>query len=296
MNENQTPSDQESKEPSTSDVRIFTKPRSKFPGVGDIFAMFGIFIAAELIATLATIIFGLTTTTGTATTTPEILGMKLSFSSLLSYVLALGGILLYRSARGGAGSIARLSPRGLNPMLILWGFLLLTAVGVVLEPLLRLLPSLPTEALGRGAWTMMAMVFFAPVFEELICRGVVLESLRAKYGVWIAWFVSALFFGAIHLQPQLVVNAFFIGLIFAFLYIRTNSLWIVIILHAINNAIAYIAMMMGHSDFMLSNFITHRPLYLLIYWVAAAVCVVSSVMIFRVLKQLDAQEKNQPAA
>ena len=55
------------------------------------------------------------------------------------------------------------------------------AVGVVLEPLLRLMPELSLEV-GRGFWTILSLVIFAPIFEELICRGVVLGSLRGKFG------------------------------------------------------------------------------------------------------------------
>ena len=80
----------------------------------------------------------------------------------------------------------------------------------------------------------------APLFEELICRGLVLESLRARYGVFVAWFGSSLFFGVMHIQPQLAVNAFFVGLVLAFLYLRTDSLWVAVLLHAFNNAIAYL--------------------------------------------------------
>ncbi|MEG2365456.1 MAG: type II CAAX endopeptidase family protein [Alistipes sp.] len=293
MEENQSAPQEEPQSTPKVDAQVFVKSRSKFPTVGDVFAMFGIFIAAELIATFAVILLGLATTHGEAQLSPDATGKMLAISSFVAYVLTFGGILIYRSARGGSGTVVRFSLRGLNPILILWGFLLLSAVGVVIEPLLSLLPSPAVDALGTGVWTMAAMIIFAPIFEELICRGAVLESLRAKYGVWIAWFVSALFFGAIHLQPQLVVNAFFIGLIFAFLYIRTNSLWIVMILHAMNNAVAYIAMLMGYSNVVLSDLITNRLLYMFIFGVAVVVCVISSWMIYRTLRRLDEEEKNR---
>lgn len=57
--------------------------------------------------------------------------------------------------------------------------MLIFAVGVVLEPLLRLMPELSLEV-GRGFWTILSLVIFAPIFEELICRGVVLGRCAAS--------------------------------------------------------------------------------------------------------------------
>ena len=74
-------------------------------------------------------------------------------------------------------------------------------------------------------------MIFAPIFEELICRGVVLGSLRGKFGVTTAWLVSSLFFGVLHGQPVQVINATVIGLVLGYVYLATDSLWSVMILH-----------------------------------------------------------------
>ena len=118
---------------------------------------------------------------------------------------------------------------------------------MVLEPLLRLMPELSLEV-GRGFWTILSLVIFAPIFEELICRGVVLGSLRGKFGVTTAWLVSSLFFGVLHGQPVQVINATVIGLVLGYVYLATDSLWSVMILHALNNAVAYLALATGHGN------------------------------------------------
>lgn len=143
--------------------------------------------------------------------------------------------------RVAAAVRGRVSRPGLNPALLLWAFVLIFAVGVVLEPLLRLMPELSLEV-GRGFWTILSLVIFAPIFEELICRGVVLGSLRGKFGVTTAWLVSSLFFGVLHGQPVQVINATVIGLVLGYVYLATDSLWSVMILHALNNAVAYLAL------------------------------------------------------
>ena len=209
--------------------------------------------------------------------------------------ITLAGILYYRRARGGSGPWARFSARGLNPALLLWAFVLMFAVGVVLEPLLRLMPELSLEV-GRGFWTILSLVIFAPIFEELICRGVVLGSLRGKFGVTTAWLVSSLFFGVLHGQPVQVINATVIGLVLGYVYLATDSLWSVMILHALNNAVAYLALATGHGNALLIDPVGSRTLYVLFYIAALAVFAVSGYMMLVSLRRLKAEEKNRGAA
>ena len=212
-----------------------------------------------------------------------------------SMSITLAGILYYGRARGGSGPWARFSARGLNPALLLWAFVLRFAVGVVLEPLLRLMPELSLEV-GRGFWTILSLVIFAPIFEELICRGVVLGSLRGKFGVTTAWLVSSLFFGVLHGQPVQVINATVIGLVLGYVYLATDSLWSVMILHALNNAVAYLALATGHGNALLIDLVGSRTLYVLIYIAALALSAVSGYMMLRTLRRMKEAEKNPSAA
>ena len=169
------------------------------------------------------------------------------------------------------------------------------AVGVVIEPLLRLMPELSLEV-GRGFWTILSLVIFAPIFEELICRGVVLGSLRGKFGVTTAWLVSSLFFGVLHGQPVQVINATVIGLVLGYVYLATDSLWSVMILHALNNAVAYLALATGHGNALLIDLVGGRTLYVLIYIAALALSAVSGYMMLRTLRRMKEAEKNPSAA
>lgn len=169
------------------------------------------------------------------------------------------------------------------------------ATSVVLEPLLSLLPEVP-NAYGRGAWAIITVVVMAPLFEEVIFRGVLLESTRAKYGVMAAWLVSSAVFGIVHVHPTVAVNAFAIGLVLGFVYMRTDSLWSTIILHAVNNGIAYLALVTGHGNAMLIDLVGSRTLYVLIYIGALAVFAVSGYMMLLALRRLKAEDKNRAAA
>lgn len=90
----------------------------------------------------------------------------------------------------------------------------------------------PTALLIGGA-------LIGPICEEIIFRGIILEGLAQKYNPTKAIIFSALIFGIIHLQPLQVISAFFIGLILGWIYLKTQSLWVVIALHVINNTIAF---------------------------------------------------------
>lgn len=76
-----------------------------------------------------------------------------------------------------------------------------------------------------------------PLVEELAFRGVILSQLR-KYGNGLAVFGSALLFAFYHGNFLQFTFTFFVGLILGFIMIRTNNLWIPIIIHALNNGLS----------------------------------------------------------
>jgi hypothetical protein len=78
----------------------------------------------------------------------------------------------------------------------------------------------------------------AGIGEEIICRGVLYRIVEEGLGSWIALLVSALFFGAAHLNnpgatlwagAAIAIEA---GILFGLLYLVTRSLWVCMGLHA----------------------------------------------------------------
>ncbi len=274
------------------------KPRVRkpFPSANDLFAMFGIVLGMQIAVSLAVSFVLLVLGVETDAAEPLQQGRRMAAIYLLAMTAAYFMVLWYRHMRGGSGSLGRFSVRGLNPMLLLWAFVLMLAAGIVCEPLLSLLPAVKEYEFGRGGWALVTLVVAAPVLEELLCRGVVLESLRARYGAATAWAVSSFFFGALHLQPVLVVNAFVIGLILGYIYIVADSLWATIILHALNNAVAYLLLLTGYGDATLAGLVGDRTIYWIVYAGAAAVTMLSAWMVWRTLRRLGSGRKNEDAA
>lgn len=84
----------------------------------------------------------------------------------------------------------------------------------------------------------------APFFEEWLCRGMVLRGLlnsgRGMKPVW-AIIISAAFFAIIHMNPWQAVPAFALGCLFGYVYWKTGSLKLTMLMHFVNNTVALIA-------------------------------------------------------
>jgi membrane protease YdiL (CAAX protease family) len=93
----------------------------------------------------------------------------------------------------------------------------------------------------------MTIAVIAPLLEELLFRGYLQSSLMHLMKPWQAILLASAVFGAIHFQPLAFPILTALGAVFGYLYYKTGSLKVNIILHVLNNGIAYIAMAMGIS-------------------------------------------------
>ncbi len=83
-----------------------------------------------------------------------------------------------------------------------------------------------------------AIAILAPLVEELLFRGLLQRALGHKIPDFAAIAVASFVFAAIHLQPYAIPPLMVLGAAFGYIYHKTGSLRINIILHAINNAVA----------------------------------------------------------
>ncbi len=87
---------------------------------------------------------------------------------------------------------------------------------------------------------LLAVGIMAPVTEELIFRGVMLEGLRERYPLSTAFFISTTLFAVVHILPWLVINAFLIGAFLVWLKLETRSLLMCIVAHALYNSLPFL--------------------------------------------------------
>ena len=95
----------------------------------------------------------------------------------------------------------------------------------------------------KEPWGYVAVGILAPLAEEVVFRGAILRTLlgiMSKKNHWVAILISAAIFGVVHANLAQFVNALLMGLLLGWMYYRTGSLVPGILLHWINNTMAYV--------------------------------------------------------
>jgi uncharacterized protein len=153
--------------------------------------------------------------------------------------------------------LGRVSPRtfGLRPfqrsafkwlaLAFLAYYTLAIVYGVIFNPPEEELPKElgADEGVGFAIATGILLIVIAPIAEEIFFRGFLYQAFRNSFGVWPGAILSGLVFGVIHFEFFKLVQLAALGVILALLFERTRSLWPPIMLHAINNTLAFIYLM-----------------------------------------------------
>lgn len=94
------------------------------------------------------------------------------------------------------------------------------------------------QMMGNGVHSFITVCLVAPVLEEMLFRGIILRSFLHQYSRWIAILASSCLFGLAHMNIYQFLCATIIGVLSAWLYEKTRSLWPCIALHAGSNGVA----------------------------------------------------------
>ena len=88
-----------------------------------------------------------------------------------------------------------------------------------------------------------AIGLLAPLAEEMVFRGAILRVLLQVFDRrwhWLPIVISAVLFGAVHGNMAQFLHAMLLGLLLGWLYYRTDSIVPGVVLHWVNNSIAYV--------------------------------------------------------
>jgi membrane protease YdiL (CAAX protease family) len=99
------------------------------------------------------------------------------------------------------------------------------------------------DELGSVAVAAFLIVIAAPLSEEMFFRGFMFSGLRRSMSIWPAALISAAVWGSLHLGAGnigVAVQLAVFGVILAWLYERSGTLWAPVLAHAINNTIAFV--------------------------------------------------------
>ena len=86
----------------------------------------------------------------------------------------------------------------------------------------------------HAVFVVLLLVVVAPIFEEIVFRGIFMTRWVVKWGYKRGIILSSLLFGVLH--PG-IIGPSVMGLILCCLYNRTKSLWVSVLFHVINNLI-----------------------------------------------------------
>lgn len=222
------------------------------PGVSGMLALLLLLLAGACLGSLVTVIF-------TAALGGDI---AMEYGTLISYPLMFIPPMMYASLKSKANALWDAGYQLDSSHFGQWGgaaCAAMAAVAVILSGFMTdllnsMMPPMPewledalTSMVEGKLWVnLLCVSVFAPLFEEWLCRGMILRGLlnsrkstgeRVTSPAW-AIVISALFFALIHANPWQAVPAFIIGCLFGYIYYKTGSLRLTMLMHCVNNTFA----------------------------------------------------------
>ena len=95
--------------------------------------------------------------------------------------------------------------------------------------------------LKSPVWFFIVGVVMAPIVEEIFFRGFLFQGFRQKYGWITAALLSSAIFAVAHLDLVALIPTFILGVVLAYIYHRSNSVWPGVILNFLDNGTAFCA-------------------------------------------------------
>ena len=226
--------------------RLFENYSYYLPGVRGMFALFLMFLLGAVLGNIVALPLAALLPAESAT----------DWITLITYPIMFLPPMLYARSKSKASSVfhnglavdntnfGRLG--GVKMALIVSGMTIATAFAA--EPISSLLPEMPEwfEQImsgltgGNFILSFICVSIFAPLFEEWLCRGVVLRGLLTTMRPASAIAVSAAFFAVLHMNPWQALPAFLLGVVFGYVYYKTGSLKLTMLMHFVNNTMALV--------------------------------------------------------
>jgi len=93
------------------------------------------------------------------------------------------------------------------------------------------------DIIGSSSSGIFAAIIVAPLTEEVFFRGLILRGLLKNYSMYPSIIFSAILFGALHVNVWQMIPAIIIGIYLSWLYLISNNLGVVLVLHGVQNSI-----------------------------------------------------------
>lgn len=109
--------------------------------------------------------------------------------------------------------------------------------------------------LNEPIFTTFITIIYAPIVEEMVFRGAIFRHLRGTFSFIVCGLISGLMFGLIHVFDSIMLGNSndlwyllvyaLMGVLFCKVYEENNSIWGSVLIHAFNNGLAVLAMILG---------------------------------------------------
>ncbi len=177
------------------------------------------------------------------------LGLLVAVSSIVGGLAGVGLILAFIKARGRAGiaeylGLKRMSGKALLVVIVITaGFVIMAALVDYYFHLEEGDTTTMLDIYNTAVWPVLlwiAVVVFAPVFEEPLVRGFLFEGFRrSRLGLIGAICLTSLIWTVLHAGYSLysLGTIFIFGLVLGWVRYKTGSLWSTVLMHAFYNAV-----------------------------------------------------------
>ena len=228
---------------------VFSAHAWYVPGVGGMLVLLLLVLGGALIGNFVTLIFTAIAGQQAAIDYAMLIAYPLQFLPAIMFVAIKSRNLSY-SAGGFALDSSHFSPQKgwICALLVMAGTFAAAfatdALSSVMPPMPEWLKTVMENMTGGVLWVNFLLVsIMAPLFEEWLCRGMVLRGLLNAGKMKPVWaiVISALFFAIIHMNPWQAIPAFVLGLLFGYVYYKTGSLKLTMLMHFTNNTLALAA-------------------------------------------------------
>lgn len=266
------------------------------PTTADLFILLLWFVVGVFIGNIAAI--GLAAVVGK--------DLAMDYSTVIAYPLMFIPPMIYAAAKSHSNSMhksglkldsANFSPKGgaLCALLAVIGTL---ALSFCTDAITSVMPDMPEwledmlKSMTQGnVWlNFICVSIFAPLFEEWLCRGMVLRGMLGN-GVkpLTAIIISAAVFALIHANPWQAVPAFLLGALFGYVYYRAGSLRLTMLMHFANNTFALV---MSNIDMFKDIDNWHEVFQGAQYWVIFGCCLIITALVVKAFGDIPVKRES----
>ncbi|KEH93816.1 CPBP family intramembrane glutamic endopeptidase [Clostridium novyi] len=174
-----------------------------------------------------------------------------NFFSIISQLLLIGFI-VYKLKKSGFNFKDSIRDFKSKPkykdgliIIVIHGILAIAAAIGIAYIVYKINPGLSEKMMGQkilensgtiydAIYEFILVVILAPIIEELVFRGIILNRLKMRWGIGSAIIVSSILFGVLHINLA-VIGAFLFGVMMCIVYMKTRNIFVTMLIHCINN-------------------------------------------------------------